>query len=440
MRFFFFLAVLSVFLPVIVESTYGAYFVNWAKYRPAPYTYTAGELSAIVNKVDEIYYSFYYFCPPAGTNPMPYWAMPPYGSCSDATEYQLMSVEPSDTQYIPTVVGYKSRNPKLKVYLSVGGWNFPSAYFSKMVSSSQSRSKFIASAVSTLNQYNIDGLDIDWEFPVSPPRSNPVEISCTDFRTVSDAGGSSADTTNIVTFFKELRSGLGSKLITVASQAAKLNEDNMNIRGVTPYINKWHIMSYDYAVSDLPDASAAVTSPNCPLFTPDPPAVQMSLNQTVHDYFAAGVSPSKIMIGLPLYGHTWYTPGLTDWKTFGNKGQLQGRCCGPFQQTYGAQPGKGSSLCGTMMYSEIQAAQPETFYDTKTQSAIGYLTKAGADGYTAQGTWITYNDKQSVSTIAQYSKSLKLDGVFIFDTSEDSISGGQHTYELMSTIATVLGK
>lgn len=440
MRCFIFLSLLSLFLPIIVEATYGAYFVNWAKYRPSPYTYTASQLSSIINKVDEIYYGFYYFCPPAGTSPLPYWAVAPYGSCTDATEYQLMSVEPSDTQYIPTIVGYKSQNPNLKVYLSIGGWNFPSEYFSKMVSSSQSRSKFIASALSTLNQYNLDGIDIDWEYPVSPPRENPVEISCTEFRTVADAGGSSADTNNIVSFFKELKSGLGSKLITVASQAAKTNEVKMNIKGVTPFIDKWHIMSYDYAVSDLPDASAAITSPNCPLFTPDPPAVQMSLNKTVHDYLAVGVDPSKIMIGIPLYGHSWYAPGLTNWKTFGGQGQIQGTCCGPFQQTYGAQPGKGSSLCGTMMYSEIQAAQPETFYDTKTQSTIGYLTQAGADGYTAKGTWITFNDKQSVSTITQYSKSLKLDGVFIFDTSEDSISGGQFTYELMTTIAGVLGK
>jgi len=242
----------------------------------------------------------------------------------------------------------------------------------------------------------------------------------------------------MVTFFKELKAAIGHKLVTVASQAAKSNEDKMNIIGVTPYIDKWHIMSYDYAVSDLPDASAAITSPNCPLYTPPTPAVQMSVNQTIQDYLAVGVPPSKIMLGLPLYGHSWYVPGSTDWQRFGLTGKIQGTCCGPFQQTYGSQPGKGSSLCGTMMYSEIQAAKPSTFYDTKTESAIGYWSQTGADGYTAAGTWISYNDPKSVTAITKYGIQKKLDGVFIFDTSMDSIQGGQFSYELMNTVANTL--
>jgi chitinase len=220
MRFTQFAALLILglfFIPA--ESTVGAYFVNWAKYRPAPYTFTASTLSSVISKVDEIYYSFYYFCPPPGTNPMPYWAQAPYGSCTDATAFQLMSVEPSDTQYIPTIVGYKSQNPNLKVLLSIGGWNFPSNYFSRMVSSASSRQTFIQSVVQTLNQYNLDGVDIDWEFPCSPPRMNPVEISCDTFRNVQDNGGSCPnDGQNLVLLAKELKSALGTKLLTIASQ------------------------------------------------------------------------------------------------------------------------------------------------------------------------------------------------------------------------------
>ncbi len=42
-------------------------------------------------------------------------------------------------------------------------------------------------------------------------------------------------------------------------------------------------MSYDYQVSDLSGAAAAMMSPNAPLYNPDPPALQMSINQTVHN-------------------------------------------------------------------------------------------------------------------------------------------------------------
>jgi len=310
-----------------------------------------------------------------------------------------------------------------------------------MISSASSRSAFINSVVSFLSQNNLDGVDIDWEFPCSPPRENPVEISCDLFRTVMDNGGKCpADTNNIVAFTKEMKAALGSKLLTIASQAGKVNEDHMNLEGVTPYIDKWHIMTYDYAVSDLPDASAAVSSPNCPLYLPPSPAVQMSLNQTVQNYLASKVPASKIMIGIPLYGHTWYAPGLANWRQFGMKGEIQGTCCGPFKDTYGAQPGKGSLLCGTMMYSEIVAAKPETYYDETTQSAIGYWSQQGADGYTAAGTWISYNDDKSCTAISNYAKTNKLDGAFIFDTSMDSINNGQYTYELSNLIANTLKK
>jgi len=298
---------------------------------------------------------------------------------------------------------------------------------------------FIQSAVQFLNQYQLDGIDIDWEYPCSPSRMNSVEISCSEFRNVQDNGGHCpSDTQNIVSFVKELKAALGNKLITLASQAARQNEINMNLPGVTPHIDKWHIMSYDYAVSDLP--SPSVTSPNCPLYNPPAPAVQMSVNQTFMDYLSAGVPASKIMIGLPLYGHTWYTPGSSDWKKFGTTGKVQGSCCGPFQQTYGAQPGKGSSLCGTMMYSEIQAAQPQTYNDPVTQSNIAYWPQQGADGYTAAGTWLSYNDAQSLTTISKYALQNNADGVFVFDSSMDSISNGQYTYELINAIAAVVKK
>jgi len=423
--------------------TLGAYFVNWAHYRASPYTYTASTLQNIIKRIDQVYYSFIYFCPPAGTNPLPYWAVAPYGNCNDASEYQLLSVDPADDGYLAQIVGMKSTNSKLKVILSIGGWNFPSEYFSKLAASSSATQKFITSVQSWLSKYGVDGIDIDWEYPCSPPRTDPVEISCTDFRTVNDAGGKCPDdTNNIVTFLKTVKAALGSKLLTFASQAAKTNEQTMNIKGATPYVDMWHVMSYDYTVSDLPDASAAVMSPNAPLNNPTG-GVQMSISSTVNDYLAAGVPASKIMVGVPYYGHTWYQPSLvggTNWQKFGNTGIIQGACCGPFQQTYGAKYGKGCNMCGTMMYSEIVFGKPSTYYDNTTQSNIGFWSTQGADGWTEPGTWVTYNDDTSVTAITNWAKTKGLAGVFAFDTSMDSVSSsGNWTYVLTNAIAQALG-
>ena len=59
-----------------------------------------------------------------------------------------------------------------------------------------------------------------------------------------------------------------------------------------------------------------------------------------------------------------------------------------------------------MMYSEIQAAGPEEFYDNQTQTTIGYLTKDSADDWTKAGTWITYSGVESAKAITQFARKL----------------------------------
>ena len=65
---------------------FAAYVTDWAHYRPSPYTWSVSNLAPIANRLDVVMFSFIYFCPPAGTSPMPYWASAPYGSCTDASQ------------------------------------------------------------------------------------------------------------------------------------------------------------------------------------------------------------------------------------------------------------------------------------------------------------------------------------------------------------------
>jgi len=414
------------------EQIFAAYITDWAHYRNGSYNWAPEDYAAIAKRTDVGLYSFIYFCPPAGTRPMPYWSVAPYGKCTDETEYQLLSVDPVDNTGIPAIV---KMGPK--VVLSVGGWNFPSEYFSKLAASADARGKFVNSVKSWMTKYGVSGVDIDWEFPCSEARTNPVKIQCDKFQTVADAGGNCpADTNNLLTLMQDLRKGLGEDaLLSIASQASKKHADQMNLKAISEVIDMWHVMSYDYAVSDVTGQS--VTSPNAPLYNPST-GVQMSINQTIEHYLASGVPPKKIMVGLPLYAHTWYVPGLSGdaWKTFGIAASNQGQCCGPFKATFGGKPGQGCSLCGSMMWSEIKAAKPETVFDEQTQSTIGYFTGAGADGgYTEAGTWLTYNDVKSATAVVDWQKAQGLAGTFIYSADMDTSD-----YEMMNAIADALGK
>ena len=155
---------------------------------------------------------------------MPYWAVAPFGDCTDATAYGLLNVDPKDTEFQATIVGYKQRNPKLRVVASIGGWNYPSAYFSTMAATAAGRGAFAASVKQYLSANRLDGVDIDWEYPCSAPRTNSVKITDSKFRYVKDAGGNCPrDTHTFPLLLQALREALGpDALITVASQAAPM--------------------------------------------------------------------------------------------------------------------------------------------------------------------------------------------------------------------------
>jgi len=131
------------------DGVFGAYFANWAQYRKAPFKHTAADVGGLKGIADQIYYGFVYFCPPAGVT-MPYWGKAPYGSCSDSTEYHLMTLEKNDPASIKTLT-----SDGFKVVASIGGWNFPSHYFSQMVSTKTNRAKFITNAKSFLTSMDL---------------------------------------------------------------------------------------------------------------------------------------------------------------------------------------------------------------------------------------------------------------------------------------------
>ena len=72
--------------------------------------------------------------------------------------------DPSDAANLAVLVGLKKENPDLTVLVSVGGWLW-SGRFSDAVLTPASRAKFIDSVADFVTRYQLDGLDIDWEYP-----------------------------------------------------------------------------------------------------------------------------------------------------------------------------------------------------------------------------------------------------------------------------------
>lgn len=69
-----------------------------------------------------------------------------------------------DAQNFAYLTALRRENPSITVLVSVGGWLW-STNFSDISLTKQSREIFIQSVMEFLVKYDLDGLDIDWEYP-----------------------------------------------------------------------------------------------------------------------------------------------------------------------------------------------------------------------------------------------------------------------------------
>ena len=100
---------------------------------------------------------------------------------------------------ISKVVALKSKNPKLKVLLMIGGWGAHADGFSMMARDAGKRTAFCQSVKSLLDKHQLDGVDIDWEYPT---QSADNETGCDP-----------KDTQNFNLVLQELRETLGTTKI-----------------------------------------------------------------------------------------------------------------------------------------------------------------------------------------------------------------------------------
>ena len=177
------------------------------------------------------------------------------------------------TSRLRTIAALKKQNPDLKVLLSVGGWE--AGNFSEMAADEKHRQKFCKNCLSAVQQYGLDGIDIDWEYPTS----NAAGISC-----------SPNDTQNFTLLMKDLRETLGNdRLLTMASAS---NAKYVNFKDAIQYMNFVNVMTYD--MGDPPKHNGALYKSSM---------ASESCEESVAKHFNAGVPYNKIVLGIPFYGH-----------------------------------------------------------------------------------------------------------------------------------------
>ncbi len=185
------------------------------------------------------------------------------------------------------VVELKKKASHLKVLLSIGGWG--SGNFSEMAASSENRLAFASDCKRVIDGFGLDGIDIDWEFPTS------------------DMAGISAspdDKANFTLMMRDIREAIGTdKLLTLATVCSA---DYIDFGGIMPYVDFVNIMAYDM---ENPPRH------NAPLYNSSKYPGWMDCDRSVAAHLAKGVPASKLVLGMPFYGHgTGVFDSFTDFK------------------------------------------------------------------------------------------------------------------------------
>ncbi len=286
----------------------------------------------------------------------------------------------------------KNTNPDLKILISVGGWNW-SGQFSDTALTAASRTAFAESCVEFVVEYGIDGVDLDWEYPVGgglPTDSKRPE-----------------DKQNFTLLLKEIREKLDEQelkdnkqyLLTIAGGASNYYLNNIEPDKIKEYVDYINIMTYD-----LHGPWDSYTDFNAPLYNKNGDSLQykISVDSSVNAWVNAGITKDKLVVGVPFYGYMY---------------QVNKDGNGLMQEF-----SSGKSLSYSSIKSNYINYTYKKYYDS--ESMVPWLY----DG----DTFISYDDTQSIKAKAEYIKNNDLGGVMIWELSQD------YNNELLNSIYEIL--
>ncbi|MEA2621705.1 MAG: chitinase [Chloroflexota bacterium] len=319
----------------------------------------------------------------------------------------------------------KAANPGLKVLISIGGWTL-SRYFSDIASTAAGRQAFARSCISLFLKGNLpmnngaggagvarnvfDGIDIDWEFPVEGG------LPGNHYRP--------ADRHNATLLFKEFRKQLDTYgdargrhfLLTAALPSGDVANGRYELAAVGATLDWINVMTYD--MHGPWDPTTDFDSP----FQRDPADGAGSAAYTVKGSIAHfrghGVPASKLVVGVPFYAYQYTGVDSTDnglYRPFDNAAlDGSGNWSTLVNPTYHDLVDIGGVV--TSPSSGTPVGQSGFSRHVSTAAAEPWLWNPSMHG----GTFITYEDRQSIADRVAYVKAQGLHGLMAWEISQDS--------------------
>jgi chitinase len=284
----------------------------------------------------------------------------------------------------------KLRNPHLKLVISIGGWT-GSGKFSDAALTDASRRLFTESAIDVFIRQRpglFDGIDIDWEFPVAGGMNGNIERP--------------ADKENFTLLLAELRRQLDAQgaidhrhyTLAIAASARLGEIANVEIARITPLLDFINVMTYDY------HSGSSRTGFNSPLYAAKgDPTPSLNVDVTMRAFLDAGVPAGKLLVGIPFYGRGYGgVPNVND---------------GLFQPDTDRPSGWRESDGDWNVLAKTRLKDHHYVRHWESAARVPWLYDS------TSGTWVSYDDPQSVGEKARYVRERGLGGVVIWELGGD---------------------
>ncbi|KAL1835649.1 hypothetical protein VTJ49DRAFT_6294 [Mycothermus thermophilus] len=289
---------------------------------------------------------------------------------------------------VARVAALRRDHPALHVSIAVGGWDFNEGatadYWSRMASTYPNRQIFIRSVVDYLKKYGLNGIDLDWEYPVDVDRAGHPE-----------------DYNNFVLLLSQMRKAFDVEdpgwTITVTLPTSYWYLRNFDVERLQSYVSWFNLMSYD--LHGMWDYGNKWTGPYLKGHT-DLEEIDLALDLLWRN----NIKPENVVLGFGFYGRSFT---MADPNCF----EPNGIC----RFTTGGDPGTCSRTRGVLTYQEVWArnssSDTRTYYDPKT--TVKY-TVFGRDQ------WISYDDAQSFHDKKVFLSKRCLGGLMVWALNQDN--------------------
>lgn len=284
-----------------------------------------------------------------------------------------------DTACIQKMVRYKkTKNPGLKVILSLGGWG-GCEKCSPVFSTAAGRDEFAASVKELTDYFHTDGIDLDWEYPAIAGHPGHPYMP--------------ADKENFTLLLQSLRKALGKKkeISFAAGGFNQFIDSSIDWKKAMRYTDKVYVMSYD-----LVHGYSTVSGHHTPLYSTR--EQEASTDNAVNRMLAVGVPSKKIVIGAAFYARMFKVNDTLDRGLY--------RSCSFYR-----------GISYTNLYDSISPARGFTSYwDESAKAPYAFNPD--------RKILVTYDDNRSVALKTQYAVSRKLGGIMFWQLADDKYRRG----------------